>query len=381
MSKEIVVIVKNKLMTTDVVLPILIELKEKHNTSSLILVHDELAYKGINENVVIRDAIDYVGRKIYVGGGKHKLFRKIIKLFWLSNLAFKLLTGSKVLHFGIFEVFPYSILGKIFAKNIFMLQGNSFTHSYNRYNKLLGKKAVPYKKHYISKNVVLFNDNDFKGMLDDNCRVYKFGGTRIRPVWMNYVNARSEYYFNKYHSDIDLSNGCIVLILSYFGRLPAMRLPDESLKILLGKTIEVFDSVKGDIPVFIKPHVFTDLNIVDEYIKGKSGYHMTYLHPSVLSTKAKVFVCNTYSITMADANFSGVKTIEYADYSSNLLKISKGKSVGYEYIDEFIINNQGEFKKTLKEILYNSSDKLLRNSSIINGTHTDAEELLIKLSN
>jgi hypothetical protein len=84
---------------------------------------------------------------------------------------------------------------------------------------------------------------------------------------------------------------------------------------------------------------------------------------------------------MADANFSGVKTIEYADYSSNLLKISKGKSVGYEYIDEFIINNQGEFKKTLKEILYNSSDKLLRNSSIINGTHTDAEELLIKLSN
>ena len=43
MPKNIVVIVKNKLISIDTVMPILIELKEKYRISSIVVVSDELA--------------------------------------------------------------------------------------------------------------------------------------------------------------------------------------------------------------------------------------------------------------------------------------------------------------------------------------------------
>ena len=84
MHREILVIVKNKLMSTDTVLPILIELKERYGVSSTVIVNDGLAHKGINENVVIRDAINYVGREVYTGTKySSKFIRKIVKLKYL----------------------------------------------------------------------------------------------------------------------------------------------------------------------------------------------------------------------------------------------------------------------------------------------------------
>ena len=78
MKKEILVIVKNKLKSIDTSLPILIELKEKYNISSIVVVNDKLAHKGINENVVIRDAINYVGRELYTDtNSTNKISRKI----------------------------------------------------------------------------------------------------------------------------------------------------------------------------------------------------------------------------------------------------------------------------------------------------------------
>ena len=77
MKKEILVIVKNKLKSIDTSLPILIELKEKYNISSIVVVNDKLAHKGINENVVIRDAINYVGRELYTDtNSTNKISRK-----------------------------------------------------------------------------------------------------------------------------------------------------------------------------------------------------------------------------------------------------------------------------------------------------------------
>ena len=85
MTKEIVVIVKNKLMSITTILPILIELKEKYNVSSTIIVNDKLAHKGINENVVIRDAVDYVGTELYTEpNSSNKIIRKFLKIKLLS---------------------------------------------------------------------------------------------------------------------------------------------------------------------------------------------------------------------------------------------------------------------------------------------------------
>ena len=185
MAKEILVIVKNKLMSTDTVLPILIELKEKYNISSVVVVNDSLAHKGINENVVIFDAVNYVGKELYTEiNSPSKILRKLSKIKFLLFLLFKLTKGVKVLHFGIFNVFPFSIIGKIFRKNLYFLQGDSFKHSYTKFNKIVGKN--PSIVTPISKNLVAFNDGmkQLNVVVDDQ-KVFMFGSTRVRKSWIS----------------------------------------------------------------------------------------------------------------------------------------------------------------------------------------------------
>jgi hypothetical protein len=379
MSKEIIVIVKNKLMSIDTVLPILIELKEKYNISSTVVVNDILAHKGINKNIVIRDAINYVGREIYTEpSSSNKIVRKYLKIKLIMFLFYKLTMGAKVLHFGIFEIFPFSIIGKFFAEKLYFLQGSSYKHSYRKFNEINGQRPNTIVPN--SKNIVAFNDQmRHLNVLSDNHKVFMFGSTRTRKTWLSYIDKKADMYFDKYHNNVDFSNGCIVLILAFFGRTNQMRLPFDSLQILLNNTIDVLDEIKGDMPVLIKPHVFTDLSVVDKAIGTSKGYYISYLHPSVLAKKANVFICNTYSTTMADATFMGVKTIEYSDYNKEILKMSKGRSTGHEYISKFINNDQDSFKKEMKNILHNSAnDKqyyLFKEE-----TNNDSDELLSELA-
>ena len=367
MHREILVIVKNKLMSTDTVLPILIELKERYGVSSTVIVNDGLAHKGINENVVIRDAINYVGREVYTGTKySSKFIRKIVKLKYLFFLFFKLLKGVRVLHFGIFNVFPFSVLGRVFENNLYLIQNSSFKHSYGKFDSALGQNPTIFTP--ISKNIVAFNDEmKYLNVLNKGQNVFMFGSTRTRRSWVDYIDKRA-----------DLSNGCIVLVLAFFGKSNQMRLPYDSLRNLLNNTVNVLDDIKGDLPVLIKPHVFTDLDVVNNAIKDLDGFYLTYLHPSVLSSKARVFVCNTYSTTMSDAKSLGVTTVEYSDYSQDILDLSKGNSIGYEYIDKFINNDKCEFKKSIEIIL---SGKLLSNKKLFyKNFDNDSDKLLAELA-
>ncbi len=378
MTKEILVIVKNKLMSISSVLPILIELKERYNISFIVVVNDKLAHKGINENIVIRDAINYVGVELYTEpNSSNKILRKLLKIKLFFFLLLKIMKGTKVLHFGIFNVFPFSVIGGLFGKNLYFFQSSSFKHSFEIFDTLA--KRTPSIATPIGRNIVAFNDAfRYLNVVRESQRVFMFGSTRTRVAWKNYINQRSDDYFNKYHSDVDLSNGCIVMMLGCFKGIPHMRLPDDSLIMLFKNTIEVLDNVRGELPILLKPHVFTDMNIVNKAIHGRNGFYKTYLHQSVLASKAKVFICNSYSSTMADAKSLGVKTVEYSDYNNDILKLSKGQSMGYEYVDNFINNDKGEFEKLIKSILF--ADAPSKNRPIADDIKTDADKLLTILA-
>mgnify|MGYP006412179221 FL=1 len=373
-NKYILVIVKNKLMTIDTVLPILLELKEKYNISSKVVVSDEMAHNGIRKNVVIRDAIDYVGTELYIGGKSSiKIVEKLFKMAWFCFLFFRLIIGTKVLHFGTFNMFPYSLLGRMFGKNLYFLQNDSFLHSYRKFDTFFGKNSIIIPP--IGKNIVAFNDAmTHLDLATDNHKVFMFGNTRTRKSWISYIKHRSDDYFYNYHREVDFSKGCIVLVLGHFNKTKMLR-TSHSLRNLFEKTVETLNEVKGDLPVLIKPHVFTDLVVVDEVMSNLDGFYITYLHPTVLATKAKVFICNSYSTTMADAKSIGVGTVEYSDYCIDLLKLSKGKSIGYEYIDEFINNNQDDFKNAIKLMLTANVY-----SGIFSSNSSDANKLLVELA-
>ena len=341
-------------MSIDTVIPILVEIKEKFNISSVIVVFDELAHKGIKENVVINDAINYVGREFYVSrGSKNKITRKINIIVSLFILFLKFIQGCKILHFGALDEKPLKIIGVLFKKNTYLLQSDSFKHTYEKYNNVIGQKNKKYTTP-VGDNIVAFSDTmpQLKIHGINSKKIYHVGPTRTRKAWIDFSKRHSSYYFSEYHHDVALSNGCIVLTLGFFGR---NKKEDGDFgfvsRSLFYETIDMLSDI--DIPVLLKPHVFTDMEIVRNAISGKTGFYITYLHPTVLSLKAKAFICNGYSTTMADAHSLGVTTIEYTDYPKNVLLATNHKSFGYQYIDYFINEDNKAFNETIKHVLSN----------------------------
>ena len=68
---KLIVFVRNKLITLDTVLPLLLEMKDKHNISSEIVVFDKLAHDSIDKNIVLRDVVNYIGCELFKIGRAH----------------------------------------------------------------------------------------------------------------------------------------------------------------------------------------------------------------------------------------------------------------------------------------------------------------------
>ena len=94
---------------------------------------------------------------------------------------------------------------------------------------------------------------------------------------------------------------------------------------------------------------------VEEAIADLDLFHITYLHPSVLASKARIFVSNNFSNTLADAHSFGVTTIEYSNESasgkSDLSLFPDNESIEPQFVDYYIDNDEVKFSQVLNKIL------------------------------
>ena len=91
----------------------------------------------------------------------------------------------------------------------------------------------------------------------------------------------SSYYFNKFHKGVDISNGIIFIVLTFYDIESKTfneedRLSQRKLRQNFENTVDVLSNIKGDIPVFLKPHSYTDLEYVNSILSEYSGFHITY---------------------------------------------------------------------------------------------------------
>ena len=373
-KKKLIVFVKNKLITMDTILPLLIEMKQTHNIQSDIVVMDKLAHNGINKNVVIRDGIQYVGKEMYITKGEsNTTLRRFYVVFYLLLIIYDSFRGGKLIHFGALDQWPLKILGLMFKKNVYRMQGNAYNFGYSKYKKIAGNRLV--KMEFIGDNVVSFGNKNF--FSHKNKTVFEFGPTRSRDSWLQYIYNNSDYYFNTYHPNTDLSKGIIVVIMSSLdGYTPILRDPHKTQVELFVKTLDILSEFSKTIPIFIKPHVYTNMELLNDLISGKNNINVTYLHPSVLATKSKVFIANQFSNTLADAHTLGVTTIEYTDYANKILKATKGKSIDSNFVSYFINNDIDYFKNVIINVL-NKNFVLRKNQW---KTDHDESGLLLHLS-
>ena len=344
-KRKIIVFVRNKLITLDTVLPMLIEMKDKYNVSSEIVVFNEIAHNAIEKNVVIKDLINHVGQELFITKGiKSKALRRVNVLLSLVNLIGGFIKGNKIIHFGHLDVWPLKIIALLFNKNVYQMQGTAYGFNYSLVNRALKKRVhFPYPA---GKNIILctkYIENTKFHNVGIEKKIYLFEEPRTRQSFVHYINLQSDYYFNKYHPNIDVSNGCIVFILGTIDGL-------EHKYKLFHSTMKVLSNNIHSIPVLLKPHAYTEMDTVKKSIEGLDLFHITYLHPSILATKARVFISNNFSNTLADAHSFGVETVEYACYKPEVLKITNDKSVEEKFVDYFIHNNEEDFSSVMSGI-------------------------------
>jgi hypothetical protein len=347
-------------------------MKIKHGVSSEIVVFDQMAHDAINANVVINDVINYVGKENFITrGGGIRFLRRFYVIFGIVRLLFDLFNGAKIIHFGHLNKWPLKFLSLLFNNNVYQLQGNAYDFNYSKVMRESKKLIIPYPTGL---NVVYFSSdirNTIFGNVGNDKVVYSFGETRTRRSWVEYINSKTDYYFNTYHKNIDTSKGVIVYIL---GAIDAY----DHKKELFDKTIKSLLSLDCPVPILLKPHVFTELDTVEKFISGDSRFHVTYLHPSILATKAKVFISNNFSNTLADAHSFGVTTVEYAHYDKKRISYAGGDNVSIDdrFVDYFINNDNDKFLEIMRQI--NSEDY---HKNIFNGFEGCDNGLLSALSN
>jgi hypothetical protein len=358
MKHTLIVISKDKLITTDTVAPIVREFKEKTGGKIYFYVPYKHTISYIRENIILYDALSEVSEINYISC-ENPLKRRFVYLMHLLKWVILSLRGAKFIHFGLLDKFPFNLVSIIKPGSVFLMQNTTFFHegmdrirclAHNRgdINALLYNDYSNTPKIY-SGNIIVNNKSNY--LINDpgnkNKKIYIVSGTRIRKSWLSYINRRVDLFY-KYYNNLNFENGIIVYVIASFEPTKDLR-NKNSLKSLFLETMKVLDNTGLDIPILIKPHVFTQMELVHDVLNQmRSGnFFISYFHPTLLAIKAKAWLCNIYSTTCADAYCCGVPTIEYTDYSESMIKAASGKSFGHKYISHFIQRDTDMLNSTI----------------------------------
>jgi len=382
--KKLIVLSKHKFNTIDTVSPILLEYSKKTRNKIIIFFPHSNDLIQLKKNFVLYDTLKKIS-SIKLLGHKNYFFRKIIKFFYLFNFFFAALQKSKFIHFGGLEEWPFKIISIINRKNVFYCQSGSYFSDYERLRSLahnLGSYTDAIKgkgwsniKPFASNNIIVNDERNYLQKHPEhqkkNFFIYK--ASRLSENWINNSQQYISEMYNR-HKDANLTKGYIAFVLGTFAPYEDLKNEDSQLT-LFRETIEILKDL--EIPTLIKPHYFTQMEIVHEELNKikKENFFITYAHPTVLALNAKIWICNLFSSTCADAFGCGVPTIEYTDYSENLKKYTNNSSINSEHIDYFISRDKQKLKYTIRKIL---NEKKIHKQRIFPSDKNNLIDSLIK---
>jgi len=366
MQKKIFVFLRNKLGTIDAALPLLLELKQKYDIKSEIITFDYLTFNGINKNIFIKDSIKEIGKLIYIDS-KNKVLRKLKIFLFMVKVSVRSLFEARVFHFGTLSEGPFKFFAGLFYNKLYFLDKAAFKYSgTNIYTKEMSKK--PKRLIRSGKYEIHFYPHNSERKLETNVIEYYY--PRARPLWVNFSKSKANFYFSKFHKELDKKKDLIVFILG--GVEEGHGKVQLDIRDQFKKIIRILGEEFSHCQVLIKPHIYTDIDFVKEFISKFNNLELTYLHPTLLSTRAKIFLVQSFSSTMADAKSMGVPTVEFAKYNDKLIEATKGHSIEKEYVDFFIQNDEKLLIKTLSGILL--SKKIVVKNTEIEGLNLSFQD-------
>ncbi|MBU4376239.1 MAG: hypothetical protein KKD29_02025 [Candidatus Omnitrophica bacterium] len=356
MPKNLVYLCKDRLVSIDQLLPILMEIKALYPETNLLIVFSkDKQLKLIQTNYILWDCIQSMKARIYVMRAKNKLVTVIRLIKFISLLSFKdnIIMREKdtlPLHNIVMKILRK--LSKIKEVKIYLgVQSATFFRNANTLAVISGeRKGRSTKSHFFDGNYDYFLSSLSPKQLEDGLnvkaprnKIITTGYTRKLPVWQNYMDEAI-----KRNKIINNDTYFLYILTNTYKRSATLEEPE-----MIELVEESLDSLKkynSRIKTIFKPHAHTDMTKVKNLLDriNYSNYIIDYAHPFISSSKAKFVFGNVYSITMLDAYYQGRPIVEYCQYDPELFdRIGKQSYGGERYCDFFIYRD----KKKLDEIL------------------------------
>jgi len=357
-EKRLLVFINRKLISYDHILPFLFELKGYRPKAKIeIWFLDFDTYSAIKKNTFLYESGKNIADFYIISNrqykGLHRIFNKInitLKLGYRILLA--VLFKITFIHYKLLDSKPFSTLKYFNKSNTFLAENDSYGYT-KIMNHVTFLKILSLDSNSQNINFLQFSDcwSQKNPKLGD---FLNFGTPKKSAVWINHVKSVSEEYIRSEYKayNVEYPSNMIPIMLGYFGGLIHQTTIDAQ-ELLLVETLEVLKDSKSNALILLKPHMISDLKIVHKVIKlfPELNIFITYLHPMILATQSQVVISHSYSSTLNDFKIMGVKTIEYASYNSQALKLMSGKSMRPEYVDYFINHDKLLLDKTLKKLL------------------------------
>jgi hypothetical protein len=372
----IAVFINNKLISTDTILPLVMELHRTAETGPIrFYTSSQFTYDEICLNTVLYDAIQSVGEFCFIGAKSRTLPARLLSRLLFLPLILKFFFAARmgqltIIHFGILDVWPFRMLYYVARNRTFKFEQTPIGHS-QKESEIDSIERV--RKPLLAKPAacmsVGFRHMEASGILLDSETAPP---TLFHPpvfrtkAWTDFVEAHSDGYLNQ---DFDRAgvapkSEILTFMLGYFGKLDF--LISESIQLeLFHKTIETLLEVGEGRPIFLKPHVITNREVLKDALmryRGKSII-VSYLHPAVLASRSRLFVASYYSTTLSIAKGMGVPTIEFSGYTDKALALTKDGSMRPELVDHFVNLDRTAFRNVVQSVLARS-DTMARNNSV-----------------
>ena len=371
MKTNIIVICKQKLISVDSILPVLLELKDKNSTADFFVVlPDNKTTESVKKNYHILEALSGIGADILEQSRSGRItllfwtFKFFCRLAFRRNIIFP--AGDCLYKHRMFMRLLKKVSSTVEIRFSLLAPVRDFIENLKIQRQYIeelaadaGKSAPPGGSKqdkadydYFLSSVSYEDVSVFTPEPVSSEKMIKAGYVRALPAWLRFVESASSQWM-----ELTRHGKYCLFILSTFGkRVSFYNEPDvgESFK----ETLDVLKRFSERLHVVFKPHAITDMKQFETYIEdaGFKNYSVDYGHPMVLAANAEFVIGNTFSNTMFDAFYLNRPVIEYTSYDKELFSRIGNCSIGGRCCGKLIERDQSLLEKTLENILDGKSD-------------------------
>ncbi len=349
------IFVNRKIISYDNILPFIFELKHLYKKARIdIWFPDKETYYAIKKNTFLYNTGRKIGKFFIISNnhlvGKEAFFHMLYNIFRLSILLIKSkLTYTYFVHFKLLDSKPFNLLKIINNKRTFLAE--NFPYGYTQLQQDFFKH-VPFKLNDKNKNLLEFSGKWLEVNRTDK-NIVLYGITKEGKNWINFIEKQADIIFKEEFKKLKIKNETeiIPIMLGTFEKLPHQINKNIPIQ-LLKESLEIISVLKIKIPIFIKPHIITEMQTLKKIVDNFSNLRVfiTYLHPMILATRSRIVICNQYTTTLNDFHIMGTSTIEYAGYNKKALRMTNNGSVRPDYVDYFINKDNDKLKKIISSL-------------------------------